>query len=330
MSQLQCPGCTGQNHFKRLVALRTGGEIRRCKQCSLVFVHPMPTGQEIADYYQGFTFGMPAPEAVTAHETLITTNVARIVDDLRAVGCRFGSVLDFGGGLGYYANAFADHFDKVDLFDLDRVSLEHAQELFPGRFGLHTTEAGEVPQFDRKYDVIFANQVVEHYTSLDLFFATLHAAAHEDTIIVVTTPNNRSREFWVRPEMLVHYSGIGARNVVDRLRIAVSLARDPWACCDPPRHVFAFDPGNLRLVAERHGFESLRVSTIYSIEDYYSPAKYQPVSLRNVRKLRTLLRALLNGYVRKAVRQLSKSDSATQRGDNIVLIAKMAWNGPSA
>lgn len=321
MPQLQCPGCTRQDHSKPLVALQSGREIRRCKQCSLVFAHPMPTGQEIADYYQGFTFGMPALEAVTAHQKLIATNVARIVEDLRAVGCRFGSVLDFGGGLGYYSNAFADHFEKVDMFELDRVALEHARTLFPGRFGLQTTEPGEVPQFDRKYDLVFANQVIEHYTDLNLFFATLHAAAHEDTIFVITTPNNRSANLWVRPDTLAHYSGIGSRNVMDRMRNVVSLARDSWACCDPPRHVFAFDPDNLRLVAELHALKALRVLSTYCIDDYYSPAKYQSVTLRSAKML---LRRLINTPIRAAIRLLRKFDPAAQRGDDIVLLAKMA------
>lgn len=326
MPQLQCPGCTRQDHSKRLITLQSGRDIRRCKQCSLVFVDPMPTRQEIADYYQGFTFGMPAPEAVEAHQTLISANVARIVEDLGAIGCHFGSALDFGGGLGYYANAFAEYFDTVDMFDLDRVSLEHAHKLFPDRFGLHTTEAGEVPHFGRKYDVVFANQVIEHYTDLNLFFATIHAAAHEDTIFVVTTPNNRSREIWVRPEMLAHYSGIGARNIVDRFRVAVSLARDSWACCDPPRHVFAFDPKNLSTLAERHALEALRVSTIYCTDDYYSPAKYGPIPVRNIK---TVFRAVFNAAIRAAVRLVQKFDPTIQHGDNVVLLARVAPNAPS-
>lgn len=269
---------------------------------------------------------MPQMEAVTAHQKLIGSNVARIVDDVRAVGCRFDSALDFGGGLGYYANAFADHFETVDMFDLDRVALKHAHALFPGRFGLHTTEPGEVPHFNRTYDLVFANQVIEHYTDLDLFFATLHEAAHQDTIFVITTPNNRSRNLWVRPEILAHYSGIGSRNITDRLRNIVSLARDSWACCDPPRHVLAFDQENLMLVAERHALKALRISSMYCTDDYYSPAKYQPVPLRNTKMVP---RGIFNAVVRRAIRFLRKLDPAARRGDDLVLLAKMSRDATS-
>ncbi len=320
MPRLQCSACGEKGRFSCLARLHGGREIWRCHHCGLVFAHPMPSGQEIADYYQGFAFGMPGLEAVIAHQKLIATDVVRIVEDLVAVDCHFGSILDFGGGLGYYANAFADHFETVDMFDLDRVALEHARTLFPACFGLHTTEPGKVPQFDRKYDVVFANQVIEHYTDLDLFFATLHAAAHEDTVFVITTPNNRSANLWVRPDMLAHYSGIGSRNAVDRLRNVVSLARDSWACCDPPRHVFAFDPDNLRLVAARHSLEALRVSSIYCTENYYSPAKYQSVPIRSAR---TLVRHVINAPIRGVIRLLRKFDSAAQRGDDIVFVAKV-------
>lgn len=327
MTQLQCPGCAEQSRFRSLVALQGDREIRRCEECNLVYAHPMPTGEEIAEFYQGFTFGMPAAEAVAIHRKLIDANVARIVEDLKEINCRFGSALDFGGGLGYYSNAFADHFETVDMFDLDRVALEQARTLFPGRFGLWTTEPGEVPRFERKYDLVFANQVIEHYTDLNLFFTTLHVAAHADTIFVITTPNNRSVNLWVRPDVLAHYSAIGARNVAGRLRNVVSLARDSWACCDPPRHVFAFDPDNLRLVAERQALQALRVSSMYCTDDYYSPAKYRPAPLRSAK---TLVRGMVNAPIRGAVRLLRRFDPATQRGDDIVLLARLARDVASA
>ena len=320
-AQLQCPGCATREPAKALVTLSEGRDIRRCTACRLVFAHPMPTTEEIADYYQGFTFGMPAMESVTAHQKLISDNVARIVQDLRAVGCRFGSALDFGGGLGYYADAFASHFQTVDMFDLDRVALEHARTLFPGRFGLATTEPGVIPNFDRKYDLIFANQVIEHYTDLDLFFRTIRAAGHEETIYVITTPNNRSANVWVRPDILAHYTAIGSHSWANRLRNVGLLARNSWACCDPPRHVFAFDPDNLKLIAERHALTTLQASSMYCTDDYYSPAKYQASRPRNAK---SLLQEVAKAAIRAAIRILRKGDPAAQRGDDIVLLAKAA------
>lgn len=326
MGRPQCPGCTALGS-ERLVALEGDREIRRCTECDLVFAHPMPSGQEIADYYQGFTFGLPSPDAIASQAEIVRANVARIVEDLKAVGCRFGSVLDFGGGMGFYSNAFADHFETVDLFDLDRVALDHARDLFPGRFGLQTTEPGQVPQFERKYDLVFANQVIEHYTDLGLFFSTLRAAARESTIFVITTPNNRSANLWVRPDVLVRYSGLGARNLVERARNVAALARTSWACCDPPRHVFAFDPDNLRLVAERHALSALHISTMYCTDDYYSPAKYQAVRPRG---LKTLIQSAANPVIRKAVRLMRRFDRSLDRGDDIVLLARLSDNARTA
>ena len=71
--------------------------------------------------------------------------------------------------------------------------------------------------------------------------------------------------------------------------------RDPWLCCDPPRHVFAFDVANLRSIVERAGLNSISVRSVYCIDDYYSPAKFTPGAPRFGRRLanlavRTLLR----------------------------------------
>jgi hypothetical protein len=106
-----------------------------------------------------------------------------------------------------------------------------------------------------------------------------------------------------------------------RLRNVVSLARDSWACCDPPRHVFAFDPDNLTLIAERHALKALRVLSMYCTDDYYSPAKYQSVPLRSAK---ALPRRLINTPIRAAIRLLRKFDRGARRGDDIVLLAKMA------
>ncbi len=326
MARPQCPGCTAAGS-ERLVALDGDREIRRCEACDLVFAHPMPSGQEIAEYYQGFAFGLPSADAIARQTDIVRANVARIVDDLAAVRCSFGSALDFGGGMGFYSNGFADHFETVDLFDLDRVALDHARALFPDRFGLQTTEPGQIPQFQRTYDLIFANQVIEHYTDLGLFFATLRAAAHENTIFVITTPNNRSANHWVRPDVLARYSGLGAKNLVGRLRNIVSLTRASWACCDPPRHVFAFDPDNLRQIAERHALSALHVSTMYCTDDYYSPAKYRPVRPRD---LKTLFWSVANPAIRRAVRLMRRFDRTHERGDDIVLLARLAGGSRSA
>jgi 2-polyprenyl-3-methyl-5-hydroxy-6-metoxy-1,4-benzoquinol methylase len=280
----------------------------------------MPSEQEVAEYYQGFKFGMPSPDQIKIHTELIRSNVRRIVDDLHAVGLeRSESLLDFGGGLGYFSNAFADHFKHVDMFDLDRVALDSAAELFPNRFGLRTTQPGIVPYFDRKYDVIFANQVIEHYTDLDLFFDTLRAAAHDNSIIVITTPNNRSFNMWVRPNILAHYAGVGARDLIERVRNIFSLAHDSWATCDPPRHVFAFNPENLSAIAKHHSLDLLKVTSKYCINDYYSPAKYGPVEIKDIQ---TLISGIANALIRIAIRTLARFDSSQFRGDDVVLIAR--------
>jgi 2-polyprenyl-3-methyl-5-hydroxy-6-metoxy-1,4-benzoquinol methylase len=285
----------------------------------------MPTGQELTDYYQGFEFGLPTPAAMRTHASLIGENVERIVEDLRSVGCQFGSALDFGGSVGYYANAFADHFETVDLFDLDRAALAKASALFPERFGVCTTDSLRVPRFSRTYDLIFANQVIEHYTDLSLFFSTLRDAAHENTIFVITTPNNRTANIWVRPEILLHYVSIGAVGIADRLRNLCRLARNSWACCDPPRHVVAFNSDNLKSIAERNALKTISVASVYCTDDYYSPAKYRPEPVRDLRSLMTRIENLV---VRPAVRLMRAVDRGSVRGDDIVLLARLA-NGTS-
>lgn len=319
MTAVPCPGHPDHANSKRLVALEGGREIRRCTTCSLVFAHPMPSAAELTAYYQGFTFGKPTAEAVAKHREIIHANVRKIVEDLKQAGCRFGSALDFGGGLGYYSDAFADHFDEVALFDLDAEAVDYTKQLFPGRFRVETTRSGEVPTFGRTYDLIFANQVIEHYTDLDLFFRTLLSAAHEDTIFVITTPNNASANIWVRPDMLLHYSTVGTPGPLGRISNIAGLARDSWACCDPPRHVFAFNPENLQMIAEQHGIATEKVMSMYCTRNYYSPPKYQPASGKSST---SIIRNMVVAPIRAGIRTLGCFDKDQQRGDDVVFVGK--------
>jgi hypothetical protein len=84
---------------------------------------------------------------------------------------------------------------------------------------------------------------------------------------VVTTPNNKSDDVLYRPDIAIHY----ARSVRGS---PMKLVTDSWLCCDPPRHLYAFNADNLMRVATRAGFDSAGVETAYWHEDPYGQPKY--------------------------------------------------------
>ncbi len=322
MSTIYCPVAADHEESKLILQLAGERQIRRCIICNVVFTYPTPSVEETAAFYQGFAFGMPDHAAKISHAQIIHDNVRRVVDDLRSAGAQMGSLLDLGGSLGFYANAFANYFTSVDLCDVDRDALEYASHEFPGRFGIRLASPAEIPKLERTYDVIFANQVIEHCTDLGQFFATLHHAANDDSLVVITTPNHASRNIWLRPDMLLHYVRLGTFG--DRwtiLRNVIQLIRDPWATCDPPRHVLAFDPKNLRWAAEHHGFEVVALTSKYCTDDYYSPAKYGAVPLRDVRSLS--LRAA-HAFIRTVLRTKAFFDTESMHGDDLVLFCRPA------
>ena len=107
--------------------------------------------------------------------------------------------MDLGGGCGFYAHGFARLGAGVTLIDLDEQSCKFARSRFPGEFRVVHGDPVQLSAGDT-YDVVFCNQVIEHYPQLDPLVEAIERYLRPGGVAVITTPNQRCKEFWVRPE----------------------------------------------------------------------------------------------------------------------------------
>lgn len=303
-----CTFCGGMT--KQIATTKNGFDLLRCVECALVICSPMPTPAELDDYYQGFAYSKPEDSEFARQVAYTEAGTRRALQDLEALADRpIHKVLDFGGGLGFFANALSQHYSDVTLFDLDGQARDFARERFAGRFTV--VDDAEAALHDT-YDLILLNQVIEHVPDPVGFLRSFRSALKPGGVLVVTTPNNRSNDMFARPDVLLHY----ARRLKGGPASALlQLFRGSWLCCDPPRHLYAFNAKNLRAAAEAAGFEALPGTTAYFDTDPYGQPKY---GCRGFGSARSAAMTLLYGLTKATMPLMHAIDRGRTRGTTLI------------
>jgi SAM-dependent methyltransferase len=253
----------------------------------------------------------------------VATATAAIAEDLtRHHNASTESLLDFGGGLGFYADGFSRHFEQVTLYDVDAKACAYARDAFPGRFKIIEGQPDQPVPTDQRYDVVFASHVVEHYVDLPAFFSALRTLAKPGGIIVVATPNNSTWEYLARTNLLLHYVKRTVGRRISRLpQACAALLSNSWLCCDPPRHIYALNSSSIRAIAEDSGLVVQTVFTEYAWNSRYARVNDQVPQFGHG-LVKRVLQSTMNLYARLTLLLLRSLDSRQTKGGNLVLIAR--------
>ncbi len=255
-------------------------EAMYCAQCDTVFPFRYPTSAELNEYYSGFT-------AAHQHGSKLRENVATyyskrkcraILRQVRKYG-PVNQVLDFGGGSGYFARGFKLNGVEVELYDIDKESMNVAEQR-----GIETISNVD---FEKQYDLVFSSHVIEHYPDLHQFMEQTVKAVKPRGILAFCCPNKNANEFY-RPSHVRNY-----RNRIES-KPGELLATSRWFCFDPPRHLHAISEKTFSTLGKVHGLELLASFTEYSrCANFHSgdlpfPFLIKPL-LKNKRALMELL-----------------------------------------
>jgi SAM-dependent methyltransferase len=316
-SGLPCPVCSADS--RGVVQTGNGFSINRCLGCDLVFADPIPSMQALSDFYVGYEYAMPPSEDLPLQLRHVESGVDRIWERIKAFrnGRAPASILDFGGGLGFFAAALSDKCSDVSLFDLDPNSRRFALQTFGDKFKICDTPESALSR-PGKYEFILLNQVIEHVREPVRFLEDVAKALAPDGILALTTPNNRTDDFYFRPDIFHHYLSIPKGGTFERLGLLVS---DSWLCCDPPRHLFAFNEPSLRNAGRQAALAAVSIESAYFDDDPFGQPKYRFSGLANTRK--TLLTGLY--LLSKASGPMARMlDSQRQRGTTLIAYFKHA------
>jgi len=318
--QNRCPICNYLTYY--LIRRNDKYRILYCKNCGLIFSSPLPSAMERKNFYSRFEFRKPKNKQSFAKQIKgINSDVKRIIKDVKKYKriSQRPTLLDCGGGTGFYAYAFSKNSFNVTLTDINQDACNYAKDKFPDCFKIINGDISFV-SFNEKFDIIFVNQLIEHLVDINLFLKKVKGLLKKDGIIIFTTPNQRCKEFYFRPTWLYSYLRKTTNNLIP-LRSFILFLKKPWICCDPPRHVYSFNGRNLSMILKRNGFDIIFIKTEYSTEQYYSERFYNSWKIGT---LKDFGRIILNILAHLGVFFLKLVDKRKRWGNNLVILAKLS------
>ena len=236
LEQVSCPVC-GSEDARLLVRARDlntlmPGEftLMRCRQCSMAYVNPRPTREEIAKYYPKHYWAPPPPEDTPPYLDVATrTALATIARDFPG-----GRVLDVGCGVGKVAAVMRER-------GLDAVGLEpyeHACNIAREHYGLECVcaflQQADLP--GQSFDAVTIFDVLEHVDDPVGDLRKARSILKPGGLVFVKVPN------------------------IDALQFRV-LGRW-WYWLDIPRHLMHFSPRSLHRALQEAGFADVRCRAI--------------------------------------------------------------------
>ncbi len=249
--QLTCSACGLSVEPTLVLTHRTQDwNIVRCPECSLTFVHPQPPSENILAYYNGM-YSELAKDFNAKKMEWARTSVAGYLSTLTGLGhSSKGSLLDIGGGLGYYSKAFEDAGLTVTLVEPDPVSAQFARGLLKNSHVIEQTSEQFLQSNQKVYDIVFMRHVIEHSTNPCKLIQNVSNCLSEKGMLIIETDNNAGIELLCRPGTALFYWKL-YRSSFSQSSFLALLKKRPFAV-DPPRHLYGFRLSNLSRLLERH------------------------------------------------------------------------------
>ena len=230
-----CPLCGGQQleHALTCTDHYASGEqfeVIRCVHCGLLMTQGVPVEAEIGKYYE-------TPDYISHSDTqqglmnrvyhwvrqYMLSRKAALVK--RTSGLSEGSLLDYGTGTGYFANAMLCQGWKVKAIEKSPQARAFAKK----QFGLNVEAEHSLKDYpSMSLDVVTLWHVMEHLEHLNEMWETLHRILKDKGMLIVAVPNPESYD---------------ARKY-----------KEWWAAYDVPRHLWHFSPSVMQRFGDKHGF----------------------------------------------------------------------------
>jgi len=260
MEALACPICH-HHEYKSLYSL-DAGKLMTCGTCHIVFFSPMPTPEELKDFYSdGY------------HDEYSQSTMASLPFDRNRYQLLEGlidnfhpsllmksnrTLLDVGCGVGGFLGVAQQAGWTVTGTELTDDAVEKAR----GKLGDCVLE-GDISNlsFSQTYDLITNYHVIEHLLDPVKMLQTCYRLLSPQGVLFVETPNIKS---------------LGAR-----------IRGAKWSHIIPPEHIVYFSPGSIRYALHKAGFD--RVIVLTSAPQVIESIQAWPSSLK---KLVTFLYSL--------------------------------------
>ncbi|MEW6055174.1 MAG: class I SAM-dependent methyltransferase [Bdellovibrionota bacterium] len=250
--EVACPACAGSRRTS--LYEKYGMQHVACGDCETQYISPRPTTKVLRDFYahsKNYEYWAKHIFPATAEvrrERIFKPRAKLIADLSRQHGARPGLLMEVGAGYGF----FCEEIGKLQVFDRV-VGIEptpHLAEICRKK-GIETIESViEDVNLEVKADVVVNFEVIEHLFDPHAFLAACLERLNPKGHLILTCPNIAGFE----TQMLKRSS-----DTIDH------------------EHLNYFSPASLKKLAERVGFQVIRVQTpgVLDVDIVYQRLKDQ-------------------------------------------------------
>lgn len=203
--------------------------VRRCERCGTEFLHPPPTGEELAIAYAPQYYGVGREKFVGPMAAMVRRfqmGRVRFVARFAPPSREAKRLLDIGCGNGnFLRNARRGGF-SVEGTEYSETSARRASPA--GDLRIHVGDSATLPLAPGHYRAVTLWHVLEHLPEPLATLQNAHRALATDGCLFVSLPNAESWQ--------------------------ARFAGPVWFHRDPPRHLWHFGTKSLRRILSRAGF----------------------------------------------------------------------------
>ena len=115
------------------------------------------------------------------------------------------NILDFGFGDG-----FQSHFFKKKKFNVSAIDINKNEEISKNSINFLVYDGKQIPLDDKKFDIVFSSNVLEHLTNLDQIQREIYRVLKDDGFCIHILPSSSWR-FWTILSSFLKYWYIDPR-----------------------------------------------------------------------------------------------------------------------
>ncbi len=251
----RCPVC-GQTGSRRPVAQMGDKYVAlKCEQCQLTCAHPIPSLEELHNFYSNYHVTQETPERL---ERLVGLH-SQILDYLLSrLEKQAPTFLDYGFGVGAFLKlvhsrnlaAYGVEFSQQNCEQMRQYCAKNQAQIAVVQ--LPEQSLDDLPC--RQFDCITLFQVVEHLADPVALLSSLSRYQARGGLLYIECPNHDALFLQVKNKI---------RHLVDRTSYFGSLY--------PPEHLLGFNRRSLRVLLEQAGYELVDSGDYAFADGFHQP-----------------------------------------------------------
>lgn len=239
--EISCNLCSNES-FQVIEDEENPFQVLKCRQCSLVFVHPQPNVRELESHYDDHYYRKWMGEQKQKRCKMWKRRLDRLEKF-----CSKGNLLDVGCGEGSFLKLAKQKGWTVKGTEFSPFAAQYAADLLNTNiFCGDLTDAGYP---ENCFDVVTLWHVLEHVPDPERYLKTIHEILQPGGLLVLAVPNVNNLMMKL------------AYRIVKRQRLKL------FHSGEKELHLFHFSPKTIRSYLKKTGFDCLKLSPDFGIID---------------------------------------------------------------